>query len=203
MHENRETSRSAMSERRRVNSPAGEGQGRTTRAYDLEGSDFAIVPTKSPNKARGPMKGSAAEVMEGRAGAKENCECARTCRTQSRSSAAGSDVRPYRDPAENRILRAHLPSRLRLSDAKRSTLAEIAKQLGRKACAWRIHRVTRQSVSGTARDSASASDMRQAYRRPRSARIWQAALYPRVRPVLIEILLKLSQLRLQVCGCPE
>src|SRR5215831_14749230 len=39
--------------------------------------------------------------------------------------------------------------------------------------------------------------------RPRSARIRQAALYPRVRPVLIEILLELSQLRLQVCGCPE
>ena len=35
--------------------------------------------------------------------------------------------------AENRILRAHLPSRLRLSDAERSMLAEIAKRLGRKA----------------------------------------------------------------------
>jgi putative transposase len=35
--------------------------------------------------------------------------------------------------AENRILRAHLPSRLRLSDAERCTLAEIAKRLGRKA----------------------------------------------------------------------
>ena len=35
--------------------------------------------------------------------------------------------------AENRILRAHLPSRLRLSDAERSTLAKIAKRLGRKA----------------------------------------------------------------------
>src|SRR5215469_6900835 len=35
--------------------------------------------------------------------------------------------------AENRILRAHLPSRLRLSDAERSNLAEIAKRLGRKA----------------------------------------------------------------------
>src|SRR3979411_2929689 len=35
--------------------------------------------------------------------------------------------------AENRILRAPLPSRLRLSDAERSTLAEIAKRLGRKA----------------------------------------------------------------------
>jgi hypothetical protein len=35
--------------------------------------------------------------------------------------------------AENRILRAHLPARLRLSDAERSTLAEIAKRLGRRA----------------------------------------------------------------------
>lgn len=35
--------------------------------------------------------------------------------------------------AENRVLRAHLPSRLRLSDAERCTLAEIAKRLGRKA----------------------------------------------------------------------
>ena len=35
--------------------------------------------------------------------------------------------------AENRILRAHLPTRLRLSDPERSTLAEIGKRLGRKA----------------------------------------------------------------------
>ena len=35
--------------------------------------------------------------------------------------------------AENRILRAHLPSRLRQSDAERSTLAEIATRLGRPA----------------------------------------------------------------------
>src|SRR5262245_51046562 len=33
--------------------------------------------------------------------------------------------------AENRILRSHLPPRLRLSDRQRSTLAEIGKQLGR------------------------------------------------------------------------
>jgi putative transposase len=37
--------------------------------------------------------------------------------------------------AENRILRAHLPVRLRLSDPERSTLAEIGKRLGRKALA--------------------------------------------------------------------
>src|SRR5215469_10239317 len=37
--------------------------------------------------------------------------------------------------AENRILRAHVPARLRLSDPERSTLAEIGKRLGRKALA--------------------------------------------------------------------
>ena len=37
--------------------------------------------------------------------------------------------------AENRVLRAHLPARLRLSDAERSTLAGIGKRLGRKALA--------------------------------------------------------------------
>ena len=37
--------------------------------------------------------------------------------------------------AENRILRAHLPSPLRLSDPQRSTLAEIGRRLGRKALA--------------------------------------------------------------------
>ena len=35
--------------------------------------------------------------------------------------------------AENRILRARLSSRLRLTDPERSTLAEIAKRLGRRA----------------------------------------------------------------------
>ena len=35
--------------------------------------------------------------------------------------------------AENRILRAKLPSRLRLSDPERATFAEIGKRLGRKA----------------------------------------------------------------------
>src|SRR5215469_16688705 len=37
--------------------------------------------------------------------------------------------------AENRILRAHLPARLRLSYPERSTLAEIGKRLGCKALA--------------------------------------------------------------------
>jgi hypothetical protein len=35
--------------------------------------------------------------------------------------------------AENRILRAHLPVRLRLSNPERATLAEIGKRVGRKA----------------------------------------------------------------------
>src|SRR6185436_1956820 len=35
--------------------------------------------------------------------------------------------------SENRILRAHLPARVRLSDPERSTLAEIGKRLGRAA----------------------------------------------------------------------
>ena len=37
--------------------------------------------------------------------------------------------------AENRILRAHLPTRLRLSNPERATLAEIGKRVGRKALA--------------------------------------------------------------------
>jgi putative transposase len=35
--------------------------------------------------------------------------------------------------AENRILRAHLPGRLRLTDPQRLTLAEIGRRLGRRA----------------------------------------------------------------------
>src|ERR1700716_3336362 len=35
--------------------------------------------------------------------------------------------------AKNRVLRAHLPARMRLSDPERSTLAEIGKRLGRAA----------------------------------------------------------------------
>jgi putative transposase len=37
--------------------------------------------------------------------------------------------------AENRILKAHAPARLRLSHEERSTLAEIGKKLGRKGLA--------------------------------------------------------------------
>ena len=83
MHENRETSETPEANVR--NRPAGEGRSRTARVYVSEESDFAVVPMKSPNRARGSIVGSAAEVMEGRAGAKENRECTRSCRTQSRS----------------------------------------------------------------------------------------------------------------------
>ena len=44
--------------------------------------------------------------------------------------------------AENRILRAHLPGRVTLSDGERRTLAQIGKRLGRKALA-EIARVVR------------------------------------------------------------
>ena len=44
--------------------------------------------------------------------------------------------------AENRILRAYLPARMRLSDPERSTLAEIGKRLG-CASAGRLCRQTR------------------------------------------------------------
>ena len=37
--------------------------------------------------------------------------------------------------AENRILRAQIPGRLKLTDGERRTLAHIGKQLGRKALA--------------------------------------------------------------------
>src|SRR6266851_2189596 len=47
--------------------------------------------------------------------------------------------------AENRILRAKLPSRLRLSDPERATLAEIGKRLGRKA----LREVTRVAKPDT------------------------------------------------------
>jgi hypothetical protein len=47
--------------------------------------------------------------------------------------------------AENRILRAQLPTRLRLSDPERATLTEIAKRLGCKA----LHEVTQVAKPDT------------------------------------------------------
>jgi putative transposase len=67
--------------------------------------------------------------------------------------------------AENRILRAHLPRRLRLTDPERSTLAEIGKRLGRRALkevarvaqpdtilAW-YHRLIAQKFDGSKHQS--------------------------------------------------
>ena len=70
--------------------------------------------------------------------------------------------------AENRILRAHLPTRLRLSDAERSTLAEIAKRLGRKALQdiarvakpdSRQHPPSGQYASSTREESQTAEEL--------------------------------------------
>src|SRR5919106_4267104 len=47
--------------------------------------------------------------------------------------------------AENRILRSHLPPRVRLSDPQRSTLAEIGKRLGRQE----LHRVASVALPET------------------------------------------------------
>jgi hypothetical protein len=65
--------------------------------------------------------------------------------------------------AENRILRAHQPARLRLSNPERSTLAEIGKRLGRKALAqvacfadssfWTLQARKQRFRSSTATDS--------------------------------------------------
>src|SRR4029077_7598348 len=52
--------------------------------------------------------------------------------------------------AENRILRCHLPTRLRLCDAERCTLAEIGERLGRKwlkPVACTAQRLRQRSIS--------------------------------------------------------
>jgi putative transposase len=48
--------------------------------------------------------------------------------------------------AENRILKAHLPDRLRLSDPERCTLAEIGKRLGRKGLKLVAHTVKPDTI---------------------------------------------------------
>jgi putative transposase len=53
--------------------------------------------------------------------------------------------------AENRILRSHLPARLRLSDPERSTLAEMGKRLGRRGWSrWPVSPSPTRSWRGTA-----------------------------------------------------
>ena len=41
---------------------------------------------------------------------------------------------------ENRILRQQIKGRVHLTDAERRSLAEIGKQLGKKALAWIFHK---------------------------------------------------------------
>jgi hypothetical protein len=74
MYENRETSRLAVRSQNERIVRWVKAKSRTTHVHDLEESDSAVVPMKSPNKVRGLDGGSAAEVMEGRVGAKENCK---------------------------------------------------------------------------------------------------------------------------------
>ena len=81
MDENRETSEIPGVNLR--DRSAGVGNRRTARMHVFEESDSTVLPMKSPNNAR-IVKGIATEVMEGRAGGKEHCECKRTCRTQNR-----------------------------------------------------------------------------------------------------------------------
>src|ERR671916_293274 len=50
--------------------------------------------------------------------------------------------------AENRILRAHAPVRLRLSDAERATLGEIGKRLGRKGLAKVVQVAKPETILG-------------------------------------------------------
>lgn len=50
--------------------------------------------------------------------------------------------------AENRILRAHVPKRLRLTDSERITLAEIGKRIGRKALASAACVATPETILG-------------------------------------------------------
>jgi hypothetical protein len=68
--------------------------------------------------------------------------------------------------AENRILRAHLPARLRLSNPQRSTLGEIGKRLGRSA----LQQVAWGAKPDTILARATTSDRRRPHPR-RSERI--------------------------------
>ena len=70
--------------RKRLDRPAGEGQGRTTCSYVVEESDRVVVPTKEPNKGGEPL----AEVLEERTRAKEDDDALNTVRAQRRTDRA-------------------------------------------------------------------------------------------------------------------
>ena len=59
--------------------------------------------------------------------------------------------------AENRILKAQLKGRLRLSDGERATLGEIDLRLGRPSAKWRRSRCRTQSWHGTEGSSLASS----------------------------------------------
>ena len=69
------------------------------------------------------------------AGPNEREQINTPARLRDRSGQPGTLLQNEYLGAENRILHAHLPARLRLSHPERSTLAEIGKRLGRKALA--------------------------------------------------------------------
>ena len=69
--------------------PHREGEEPKPMMHGHEKSDSAIVATKPPNKAGRP----AAEAVERRAGAKENVNRCRTCRTQCRESVSPAPER--------------------------------------------------------------------------------------------------------------
>ena len=75
MHENRETSVLAA-----LSSPAQEGEKPKLGMNGTEESESAVVPMKEPNEGR---PGQPEEVLEGRAGAKENRGESRTDPTHS------------------------------------------------------------------------------------------------------------------------
>ena len=78
--------------------------------------------------------------------------------------------------AENRILRAQLKGRLRLSDAERATLGEIGHRLGRKGLAEVAHAALPDTILGWYRKLVArkfdGSKARRRAGRPRTFRSW-------------------------------
>src|SRR4051812_29916512 len=87
--------------------------------------------------------------------------------------------------AENRILRAHLPTRMRLSDPERSTLAEIGKRLGR---------TTRQQVACVAKpDTILAWYRRLIARKFDGSKFRTSPGRPRIAPELEALIVRLAR----------
>ena len=69
--------------------------------------------------------------------------------------------------AENRILKAQLQGRLRLSDAERVTLGEIGHRLGRKALGEVATAALPDTILGRTESSSPANSMDRAHVEPR------------------------------------